>query len=321
VQHTPFTFVPAKDVWVSEPFVGNNSQPEKGYLTIMTYNVWFSKVGFDTRVQKQIEMFKSYDADIIVLQEVTRTWVNIITKNDDIRATYHISHTLDTFKYEYGVFLLFKKGISLTALGVYELPGCMGRDCLISQFVFKDITLCCAVVHLESLDNATLRKDQLQIISEYLKVVPTAILMGDFNFDADLNYPQHEVISKISNPQKRDEARKEICLANLAKDKSKGGQRLENESIAKYFSNYADVWPLLNSEQKGYTYDTEVNHMLSGHERMRYDRIIFKSETSTWQPLSIEIIGDQPIKGETSWENKPLYPSDHFGLVMKIKLS
>jgi len=60
--------------------------------------------------------------------------------------------------------------------------------------------------------------------------------------------------------------------------------------------------------------------MLRGYERMRYDRILFKCVTNTWQPLSIELIGDQPIIG-TSWENKPLYPSDHFGLLMKIKLT
>jgi len=60
--------------------------------------------------------------------------------------------------------------------------------------------------------------------------------------------------------------------------------------------------------------------MLKGHERMRYDRIIFRSVTNTWQPLSIELIGDQPITGGTSGEDKPLYPSDHFGLLMKIKL-
>jgi hypothetical protein len=43
-------------------------------------------------------------------------------------------------------------------------------------------------VHLESLDNAQLRRDQIEICSQMLSPFPHALLIGDFNFDSDENF-------------------------------------------------------------------------------------------------------------------------------------
>jgi len=290
----------------------------KGYLTVITYNVWFANVEFDNRAFKHIEMFHSYDADIIVLQEVTERYVGIIMRNEKIRANYSISHTVETFFDSYGVYLLFKKGLNLTSLTLYDLPTKMERNCLVSEYLIDNVPLCCAVSHLESLDSAELRELQLKQIADNLKELPNCLVMGDFNFDSEIDYSQHIVISELTGSE-RTEERNKICQANLQRNTREGGKVIENESLVKHFIDYIDVWPQLR-EDKGYTFDSESNLMLAdSYEQMRYDRILFKSQTSTWKPLSIELIGNELIK-EISTEDNPIYPSDHFGLMVKIGL-
>jgi len=262
-------------------------------------------------------MYLSYDADIIVLQEVTPRYVSILMQNPYIRDIYSISHTIDTFRCDYGVFILYKKGLTLTSLTLYNLPTQMGRNCLVSEYLVNNIPLCCAVTHLESLDNARVRENQLKCIADYFKGVPNTIVMGDFNFDSEINFFQLGLISELEG-EARTRKRNEIYQANLENNRKKGGVILENESIAKYFSDYHDVW-LQFHDEKGYTFDSESNFMLQGYEQMRYDRILLKSQTNSWKPLSIELIGNEPIK-EISKDDEPIFPSDHFGLMMKIAL-
>lgn len=44
-----------------------------------------------------------------------------------------------------------------------------------------------ATSHFESLDSADIRKDQLEVAFGVLDKYPTALLMGDFNFDSSWN--------------------------------------------------------------------------------------------------------------------------------------
>jgi len=168
------------------------------------------------------------------------------------------------------------------------------------------------------LDSAELRELQLKQIADNLKELPNCLVMGDFNFDSEIDYSQHIVISELTGSE-RTEERNKICQANLQRNTREGGKVIENESLVKHFIDYIDVWPQLR-EDKGYTFDSESNLMLAdSYEQMRYDRILFKSQTSTWKPLSIELIGNELIK-EISTEDNPIYPSDHFGLMVKIGL-
>lgn len=51
---------------------------------------------------------------------------------------------------------------------------------------------------------------------------------------------------------------------------------LENLNVDATFKKeegWADVWPLLRPDEKGYTFDSAVNEMLLDIEQMRYDRV------------------------------------------------
>jgi len=201
--------------------------------------------------------------------------------------------------------------------------------------VSSNVTI--STVHLESLSNADVRESQLRVCADVLQApsnIDSALLCGDFNFCSYRNF----------------DARRE---------------GLENDVLGRVLPAFVDLWPFLRhhnrsapstvvaeaggggggggaaaavaavaEEEKGYTFDTEINTMLEGkkHERMRYDRILFKRASgplpSPLEPLSIQIVGDSPIGAEevsdtvvrsvfSTPEKQPrsIFISDHFGLL------
>jgi len=87
------------------------------------------------------------------------------------------------------------------------------------------------------------------------------------------------------------------------------------------FPDFNDVWSdcgFSPPNDKGYTYDSTKNNRISGYERMRYDRILLKS--ACWKPISISLLGDDPITA-TKVGGAKVFPSDHFGLIMKLETS
>lgn len=65
-----------------------------------------------------------------------------------------------------------------------------------------------------------------------------------------------------------------------------------------------------------YTYDSEKNNNISGHDQFRSDRIIYK--TNNWVPIMMELVGTTSINtGETDTEK--LFPSDHFGVYTEFQ--
>jgi len=136
----------------------------------------------------------------------------------------------------------------------------MGRNCVIGTIRFKNgHTLCCATVHLESLNLSNYREKQLEVISEILKKSDTALLMGDFNFDSDINYSQHLKKCQIATEQKKN-------ASDIPDPPLMEGEPLENEVIRKYFVDYCDVWKELRPTDKGYTFDSVKNTMLQNYE-------------------------------------------------------
>eukprot|EP00466_Bigelowiella_natans_P011721 jgi/Bigna1/141313/aug1.62_g16021 len=75
-----------------------------------------------------------------------------------------------------------------------------------------------------------------------------AMLVGDFNFCSYRNY----------NP--------EIIP-------------LENKVLSEVMPYFVDLWPRLHPGNKGYTFDSENNTLISRYERMRYDRIMVRSKS------------------------------------------
>jgi len=79
-----------------------------------------------------------------------------------------------------------------------------------------------------------------------------------------------------------------------------------------------DAWPEMHPGDLGYSYDTESNAMIKRGPwslQLRLDRAFFKS--NQWLLESIELLGKDAIEG-VKYEGKPVLPSDHFGLLVKL---
>jgi len=207
----------------------------------------------------------------------------------------------------------------------------MDRDCLIAECVVNKEIFAFSTVHLESLDTAAVRKKQLQMISNQLKNYKYVIFTGDFNFDSEINFSDHLNIAKekkLKSQEQLVQSAEQYQTPEQIRRMSQTSQ-LENDNLREFFSDYIDVWPELHwstPDDKGYTFDSESNMMLKDYERMRYDRVLFK-HNSKWQPVSIELLGVNKLKSvgdavdPSTGKQVVVYPSDHFGLVMKVQCS
>ncbi|RLN41954.1 uncharacterized protein C2845_PM01G44240 [Panicum miliaceum] len=92
---------------------------------------------------------------------------------------------------------------------------------------------------------------------------------------------------------------------------------------------WIDAWVELKPGDDGWTYDTKANSMLSGNRKLqkRMDRFLCKLED--FKIDNIEMIGKEAITGISYFKEKkvrkecrkielPVFPSDHFGLVLTI---
>lgn len=151
-------------------------------------------------------------------------------------------------------------------------------------------------MHLESLDNKNVRREQLVVMNDYLKHVDDAVVCGDFNIGALHNFDYNWHVGRFGND-----------------DNYKPKFPLENDVLKQVMPAFRDCWVEMHEDECGYTYDSVVNKMLGKYEQMRYDRVMIKSKNGFLQTKSIDIVGNEPI-GES------LFPSDHFGLVACFNL-
>ena len=149
----------------------------------------------------------------------------------------------------------------------------MGRSLLIAELTPLQANLeqgegrkvAVATTHLESLNSAPVRKQQLKIAQEALQGYSQAILCGDFNFDSNQNWGDWR--RAAAHPP----------------------QSLEND-VLKYIlgEEYVDAWPALRPGEAGLTFDGGINpHVSDGQECMRYDRVMVRGMT----PESIDLLG------------------------------
>jgi tyrosyl-DNA phosphodiesterase 2 len=94
-------------------------------------------------------------------------------------------------------------------------------------------------------------------------------------------------------------------------------------------SGWFDAWQQLHPGQVGFTYDSKANLMLTGSRlQERLDQIFCKLRD--FEALTIEMVGTAPIpdltyikekkvKGVVQMLKLPVLPSDHFGLLLKVR--
>lgn len=299
-------------------------------LSTLSFNVWFDPFELTTRYRSIMNKCNELRPDVICFQEVTRSFLGQLEQQKWYKEHYvtsDISQSFQSFDSWYGVLIAVKKTTTTTSMTTTTTSnnsdnGCgddsdrirlvnlcktsletrMGRTCITASLRVKDSrgkyhSVRVSTVHLESLSNFRLRRDQLSFICRSVlseERAPHAILMGDFNFDDKMNWEDSHRSSRSG---------------------SRGNSRsLENDIFVhdEHVSQFVDVWPQLHPNDEGKTFDSTVNKMLRRYERMRYDRVIVRSRNNECIPKSIELVGTQCIKVNN--DGVPVFPSDHFGL-------
>ncbi|CAF1180524.1 unnamed protein product [Adineta steineri] len=269
------------------------------FLRAITYNISFSKEHKQLRFQGLSSILQHSKADIICLQEMTKSILEQLISEPWVQQHYFVSDidgsTFLNGQESYGVVMLIGKSLYLRRLLAFPFHTEQGRQLLLAEIQLKTEKLLVGTVHLESKqDKETIRSHQIQtcqsVFNKYAMNQPnvTRLLMGDFSMDAV------------------------------------GPENLKQMNILK---NWTDLWEKLNgANNRGWTY---IN--------ARVDRIMFQSLRTI--PIKIRMIGMTPIGqapkrksfaqtissifslDKKNQDMTQIFPSDHFGLMADFDLS
>eukprot|EP01062_Namystynia_karyoxenos_P083297 TRINITY_DN9563_c0_g1_i2.p1 TRINITY_DN9563_c0_g1~~TRINITY_DN9563_c0_g1_i2.p1 ORF type:complete len:463 (+),score=96.64 TRINITY_DN9563_c0_g1_i2:93-1391(+) len=102
-----------------------------------------------------------------------------------------------------------------------------------------------------------------------------------------------------------------------------GRPREFEADILTRLSGWTDAWLAVRPSDPGFSYDTERNKMFvreRRREKERYDRVLVHSSAGGGlRAVNASLVGTQPIRdGQRDPAGGPLYPSDHFGVMVDI---
>eukprot|EP01080_Neovahlkampfia_damariscottae_P007377 gene7377-11699_t len=275
---SPFFFHPKKGEW--KKFTGTTKKFELKKLRILTWNILFdiydkNIIHTEFRIPEIFKILKESKADIIALQEVTKTFLNELLKEEWIKKKYLISDIDGMTLEPYGVLLL--STIPLDSLTFYKFSE-KSKPLISSFFKFNEKSFGVCVVHLPS-DKTNEAEKKREILLKQatgiLNHIENALIIGDFNYsDQD-----------------------ESLYSSIYKD------------------IYSDLYRLKNPKEQGYTYDPSVNSIAkmtsSKLISKRLDRILMKN-VEKFEVGEVNLIGTESFYIEQ--KNCLIHPSDHFGL-------
>ncbi|WVZ58831.1 hypothetical protein U9M48_009058 [Paspalum notatum var. saurae] len=270
---------------------------DKKTFKIMTYNVWFRE---DMEVSRRMDalgdLIKDHTPDFICFQEVTPYIYKLLQKSYWWKQyKCLLPHEMATQR-PYYCMQLSKVPVKQSKCIPFD-NSIMGRELCITSISSGEMPkLKLATTHLESPCPAPPKWDQMYSKEriaqakrslEILGCSRNAILCGDMNWD----------------------------------DKRDGPFPLQD--------GWTDAWVELKPGEDGWTYDTKANGMLSGNRKLqkRMDRFVCK--LADFKIESIEMVGkeaipglsyvkEKKVRGEIQKIELPVFPSDHFGLVLTI---
>jgi len=283
----PFKYDAKKKEWVQKDYSSSKDTP-LNEIKFVTYNVWFgtrseSEQELTPRLSGLFSLIKGTDADVICLQEVTKPIVAILMKQDFIRDSYWLSDSDQGGTYmRAGYGILICSKLPYKNLLFQTLPTKLGRSALTAEFRVNQESLSVTTCHFESYP---------------VDVIP--------------RQKQLKVISQIVSDYDHSVLMGDFNFASETERKETIGQSI-----------FTDMWPVLNGNELGYTFDFEDNKMLGsfGHAaltRGRIDLIVYRSKGDKLRPTAVQRLGTEPLQ----MEPKIIYPSDHFGVygVLSIK--
>ena len=175
--------------------------------------------------------------------------------------------------------VLLLSRIPIHSLVLYNLPSALNRKLLIAELLLNSSITKIAVCHLDS------RKKNANMRTEQLTGI----------------FPVLE------------DAPHAILMGDFNLDPD------GTDETSTMDRRYEDMWLLLKPDNPGFTIDTDINTMRLEQKgepkKVRFDRILVRSGSPGWRPEDIWLLGTDPL----SETNPAVFPSDHFGLMARLK--
>ncbi|KAL9236938.1 hypothetical protein vseg_011548 [Gypsophila vaccaria] len=268
-----------------------------GAIKILSYNVWFrDELEGYLRMQAIGNLIQLHSPDVICFQEVNSVIYDIFQKSSWWKK-YRCSVSFQRSQNEaYFCMQLAKLPVRSFSCRPFSNTYMCRELCIADVELNQKNSLVIATSHLESpcpgpptwdqmfsKERVSQAKEAISVLKQY----PNVIFCGDMNWDDKLDgrFP--------------------------------------------FTDGWFDAWEKLRPAEVGYTYDTKSNKMLTGNRTLqkRLDR--FMCHLPGFKVISIDMIGTEPIPGlEYRKEKKvrgkiqelmlPVYPSDHYGLLLTI---
>ena len=276
-------------------------------LRLLSYNVWFNEgVRVAERMRAIGRIIAARNPHVVCLQEVTPNIMRLLAADRSWWDRYEVACSEPATLYF--TLLLVAKG-HLVAAGSRQsfrnatARSRMGRDLAVARVRFRGKELAVATSHLESYEvqtkksHAKERTAQFREALEVLQKTPSgknAIFVGDMNWD----------------------------------EKTDGEMQFP--------PGFRDAWRALHPDDPGFTYDTKRNTMLLDRDRggtrrlqKRLDRAVVS--LTDFELRSVQLVGTEKLPGVTYqkermkqgqpyWQEMDVLPSDHFGLLLTLKL-
>ena len=242
------------DRWIDEPCDPSRGTETPAELVIATLNVWFAPFERVARQEAILRELESLGADLIALQEVEATLMARLLGRPWVREGYSLSTRDPRSLGSYGTLLLSR--FPLHRLERVELPTVMGRDLLIAEISSYGQRARLGVVHLESTRGmAATRVAQLGRVMSALTDAPTAVLLGDHNFDP--SWPEQAAL----------DARYVDAWTRVHGDAPGWTEDTERNPMRR----------LVHDDER----------------KVRFDRILVRSDD--WAPIETRLFADRPI--------------------------
>jgi endonuclease/exonuclease/phosphatase family metal-dependent hydrolase len=151
---------------------------DRDELTVATFNIWFDDYHAEQRYHAIADLLRERKPDVIVLQEVTPTALEIFLEQPWIRDEYLSASAVGDGTGNYGMLTLSRVPIARATYS--QLPTRQTRGFLETTLALDGQIVCC--VHLDSgKSSARLRGWQLRRIFRALRTAENAVVLGDFN--------------------------------------------------------------------------------------------------------------------------------------------
>ena len=294
----------------------NEKNSAQQTLTYLTWNVWFNEELEVIQRMKAIgEHIQKYDADIVCLQEVTSTILDILQQspwysNGGYSSTILPAHGQFALCTYFNVIMTKHEMIRDSIRFIPFENSVMGRHLIVCPIKIGDTVVWAATSHLESPVGPHMGGKEDWFSAERKEQLKFSMMILDERRYCDSN---NVVFGGDMNWRKP----------------SKNGKNENDGNMKQYLrANWSDCYETLHPNDDGFTYDAKENGMLLGYLRNRLDRVLYKTNGNL-KLKSCEMIGKEAIpnvsyiketkrKGNVEHKRLPVLPSDHFGLCAKF---